>query len=174
VMSVIRIPAIVKVVGVSFHVEEVSKVVVGQEVRIYHDPLNAYDSNACVVETRGGAQLGHIPAAIARRLVTERHERAWAGRVAEIFTGEHLGITIRIESGEPAIELSVRPPIAEGVTEEFSALVIQSEQRVPVTAKSGRTLGTLVRLDNGRVVVANSEGVEFGYPQELVKVGTPE
>lgn len=156
-MPAIPLPVIVKVVGVSFHRDEVVRVKVGDAVRVDHDPENPYDANACAVTTPAGGVLGHVPAPVAARLIREHAERSWSGSVAEIFPGEHYGISIRIESAAGADPASESRPAA-------------SLPAVAVRAKSGRVLGVLVRHDEGKVVVANEAGVEFGYPRELVVV----
>jgi hypothetical protein len=157
-MPIIPLPVIVKVVGVSFHRDEVVRVKVGDQVVVRHDPDNPYDSNACVVETGAGGMLGHVPAPVAARLIRERTERSWTGSIAEVFPGEHYGVSIRIEAAAGAGDSTGEPVSRPG------------ESVVAVRAKSGRMLGRLVRQEDGKVVVANEAGVEFGYPRELVLV----
>jgi hypothetical protein len=158
-MAAIHIPIIVKVVGVSYHPGEVAQLAVDQAITVEHDPTNPFDSNACVVRTLGGAELGHVPAAVAARLIAERTERRWTGRVAEIYLGEHTGFTIRIEAGSDVECGSKVPP--NRATDVIS---------VNVRSKSGRVLGQLVRCESDKVVVINGSGIEFGYPRSLVLV----
>jgi hypothetical protein len=159
-MGRIHIPLTVKVVGVSYHPQEVARARAGAEVKIEHDPANPFDSNACAVFLAGGEQLGHLPAAVAARLVNERCENRWRGRVSEVYCGEHAGIAIVIEAADDVCALGVDAP------DEDEVLAV-----VDVRARSGRRLGRLVRYADNKVYVANDSGVEFGYPRELVEVG---
>lgn len=178
------LPFVCAVAGVSFHQDEVLMTAVGQVVVVRHQPDNAYDTNACSVTTTGGAELGHLPAALAARLVGTRPDEAqWAGRIEEVLSGQTWGLRIAVgipdDDAEDASPRPAPPGAAEGAAEPDTGDRIIPDEASPeetaptqeVRARSGRSLGVWVGEDEGKVVVRNAAGIEIRYPAELVLVG---
>lgn len=147
--------------GVSHRQEEVIQLQEGQRVRVVHEPDNAYDRNACAVYTDSGGMLGFIPAAIAGRLAL-RGEGSWRGRISEVRRGETWGASVTVDGplNGPVAQVDEEPPMPAPV----------EQVEVRVLARSGRLLGTLVRREEGKVVVRSAGGNEVPYPSDLVKV----
>lgn len=157
------LPFTAPIKGVSFRQEEVVLLHEGSLVRVVHEPDNEYDVNACAVYTPSGGKLGFIPASIAGRLAA-RGEEAWRGKITEVRRGDTWGASVIVEG--PLHESAS----AEGGVPEEEVPPQPPQAPTEVRARSGRTLGVLVREDAGKVYVRNASGVEIAYPADLVQV----
>ena len=187
------LPFVTAVSGVSFHPEAVARVRPGMTATIEREPGNPFDANACQVVV-DGEPVGHIPAALAARLV-RRAESAWQGEIVEkIGAAELTGLRVRVlgpvpsprtPSGEESTTVDTTPdPTLDTTVAGRDAVVIDSIDPVLpventlaaqvattlVRTRSRRVVGTLVRIDGGAVIVLTRDGTEVRYPSELVIV----
>jgi len=156
----IKYPFVSRVVGISQYQSAASGCSEGMDVLVEREPENPYDSNACKI-TCGGETVGYLPRALAARLVRSGGTR-WDGIVAKKYDGKAtIGMEIRI--------------IGEDTNEQeasFKASTAVSEPgRLVIVKRSGRVLGTLLRVERGdRRVIVTSEGGEISYPDGLVEI----
>lgn len=156
----IKYPFVSRVVGISQYQNAASGCNEGMAVLVEREPENPYDSNACKI-TCGGETVGYLPRALAARLVREGGTR-WDGIVAKKYDSKAtIGMEIKITGGDTEVgETSFKASTAAG-----------GEGRLVVVKRSGRVLGSLLRVERGarRVIVA-SEGGEISYPDGLVEI----
>lgn len=152
-----RLPFIAPVAGVSFHAEVVAACRVGDRLRVAHDPANRHDACAVAVHTAAGEPLGHLPAAVAAKVVDRfGHSCTFTAEVAEIVggrDGHSTGLRIRL------LEVAGAGRAAD--PQQAGDAVVQS--------RSGRTLGTFVGADGDDILVATGDG-NTRYPARLVTV----
>jgi hypothetical protein len=155
----LRLPFISPVAGVSQYQEAVTRCVEGLRVLVTREPENPYDANACVV-TYDGFTLGYVPKALAARLV-ESGDDAWGAELTEVLRGETWGLRMRV-----LLPLD----LGAGAEEAVEAAVEPEEPKGPeVRSRSGRVLGTLVRVEGADAFVLSPSGHETPYPKDLVE-----
>lgn len=160
-----RTPFVSAIAGVSFHQSVVVGVHVGQELRVEREPDNPYDTNAYVVRTLGGDVLGHLPRAVAARMVDGGAGDELRGEVTERLTGgETIGLRVRIHPAEVARPAEPAPASVDAT----DGNTIERHVRVRGT---GRVLGVFERHDRDtrKVYVATGNG-SIPYPDALVDV----
>lgn len=158
----ITAPFVTPITGVSFRQENVRKLNEGDQVYLHRDPANPFDPNAIRVETRAGDHLGFIPKHISARLAASPAPR-WSGTVTDVLRNETWGIRVRVIPVE-----SPEPDLPEVHMEAPTAAAPDPEQVLSIT---GRSLGTLARLNGDLVLVHTPEGDLRAYPADRVTVG---
>lgn len=181
--------SILKVAGVSYRQDVVRTVVEADRVLIEHDPTNPYDAFACKVLTADGRQLGFIPTNQAHRLAGATPGGVWSGRIENVYRNDTWGLRLSLgelierrstDMGQRIGGLSHR---SDGLvmTDEGAVAVLdvsedpaadQPEEDtppVPVYAKSGRALGTLLEVVGSRVRVLTEAGTKALYPAAVVR-----
>jgi hypothetical protein len=148
-----HLPFTTPVRGVSFHPDTVAAVSNGDPVTFAHDPTNPHDACAVVVRDLAGSELGHLPAAVAARVVdTFGVHCRLSGEISEVVgTGEGQTRGLRVR-------------VVDQVSAPAGAADI-------VHSPSGRVLGTFAGRDGDDVIVATGEGTSR-YPARLVLVGS--
>ena len=180
------LPFVTSVSGVSFRPEAVALVRPGMVAHVRREPDSPYDPNACAVEVNGQV-VGHIPAAVAARLVS-RAEDAWVGEIVEkIGTGDKTGLRVRVSgglvpgprdgsAGEPVIDRGIAPAVAvvdslsSNEAPEGSSELVTDVAGPEVRTRSRRLVGYFVEKDDTHVTVRNDQGSLVRYPVELVVV----
>lgn len=162
------LPAVLPVVGVSFHQDVVSALRVGDRLEVLAEPENPYDPQACVF-LRDGEVVGHVPRALAGRL--RRTGSRWHACVEEVLRGDMAtGLRVRILGAEVADVQHTDPEAApdDRGTGEPGA---ENPRHTDVHARSGRLLGRFVGRDEGAVVVSTEDGRTVRFPESLVILG---
>ena len=153
-----KLPFVVGVAGVTFHPAAVAACKGGDRLVVSHDPSNIHDACAVAVHTAAGEPLGHLPAAVAARVVDRYgHSCNFAAEVSEIVGGgpeRSTGLRIRL--------LELTGP-AGATADPANAATVQS--------LSGRPLGSYVGTDGDDVLVATGAG-NTRYPSRLVTITT--
>lgn len=148
-----KFPFVSAVVGTSFRAESAAKVTPGAVVTLQREPENPADPSAVAVRL-DGETIGYLPRALAARLVGE----TWHGLVTEVHHGEGIGIRVRVTGDESAVPASV--PTRRGLPQASDTVV---------RARSGRLLGTLVSVNDGKVRVLTARNTVVIYPADLVE-----
>jgi hypothetical protein len=170
------LPAVLPVVGVSFHQDVVAGLRVGDVLDVFAEPENPYDSDACVF-LRDGEVVGHVPRALAGRL--RRTGSHWKARVEEVLPGDMaIGLRVRIlasdsaRSGDECALSSTTATPAPVVPQATESPAQVSEVSIvrEVRARSGRLLGRFVAHEGSEVVVSSEDGRLVRFPDTLVVV----
>ena len=170
------LPAVLPVVGVSFHQDVVAGLRVGDLLDVFAEPENPYDADACVF-LRGGEVVGHVPRALAGRL--RRTGSQWKARVEEVLPGDMaIGLRVRVLAGDSTDATDEHPrdnntptqgPMMQQVTNP-PAQVAEVPVAREVRARSGRILGRFVAHEGAEVVVFSEDGRLVRFPDALVVV----
>lgn len=151
-----KLPFIAPVAGVTFHPNAVTAARAGDRVRVAHDPSNRHDACAVAVHNAAGEPLGHLPAAVAAKVVARfGHSCTFAAEIAEVVggrDGHSTGLRIRLL----------------GLTGNVGATPDGADTGT-VRSLSGRTLGSYVGSDGDDVLVATDAG-NTRYPAHLVTI----
>lgn len=179
-VAALPLPSVIPVSGVSFRQAELRDVVEGDHLAVVATDSNPHDANACEVRTTSGSLLGFVPKSLAVRL-RERGETTWTGVVSEILRGEVWGLRVRLYPSDMEAPTSVRDAYMESRAarnkpRESGSAIPGRDHSAPVAlgpvrvkALSGRDLGVLVRVDDGRVVVVQNDK-EVSYPAGIVTI----
>lgn len=190
----LRLPFGSAVAGVSFRQAELRDVVEGDHLTVVAAHDNPHDADACEVRTHDGVLLGFIPRALAGRLRASG-QGPWPAVVDEVLRNQTWGLRITVhptgtvlEGGRreraaaragghdtpgsaaaPAGRLSGRPmpETVAAAGDGGQAASVETGSGRTVKAVSGRTLGTLLRVEGSKVFV-DAGGREIGYPASAV------
>ena len=152
------------VAGVSFHQAAVVDCKVGDQVMVVREPDNPYDANAYLVSNTAGDTLGHLPGALAARLVSDGSPDVIEATIEKVLdTNMTVGLRLWLTGSG---EAPVAPVSVAAEDERVGVVVVRS---------TGRVLGALVRVDqDNRAVIVHSEtGGEVAYPDALVEISEP-
>jgi hypothetical protein len=161
----IRFPFVSKVVGISNYQQTAARCNVGDRVEIKREPENPYDENAYIILV-GGECLGYLPRVLAKRIVTECGAECLEAQISTKYEGKAtIGVEVTVSGARDANDGDIL------VAAPSAATARGPQARIVRTKRSGRELGTLVRIDreNRRVVVA-SGGAEISYPDGLIDI----
>ena len=88
------------VAGISFHAEAAARVCIGDDVVLAHDQTNPYDTDAVVITTTSGEELGHVPSTqqLNSRLLVGHRGGVFAGTVVDKVGRETVGLRVKIHS----------------------------------------------------------------------------
>lgn len=158
----LSLPAVVPVVGVSFHQDVVSTLRVGDVLRVLPEPENPYDAEACVV-LAGAETVGHVPRLLAPRL--RMTGQAWSAEVVEVLPGDMaVGIRVRLCLEDHAVVPSAS---AASVPTPPAPRLAHPALR-EVRAKSGRRLGRYLGRAGSDVLVGTDDERTVRFPESLV------
>lgn len=193
-MSPVQPPFECPVVGISHYQDVAHTATEGMTVQVQAEPDNPHDQNAHVV-LLAGRRVGYLPRTLAARM--PRMRTGWRGTITQVLRGAELtGLRIRLESAaqtgredpdpvrrreaqasaqaESAAGATRAPRPGRGDTETAEPGHHESpaETGPLVTARSGRALGRLVRMDDTHAHIDTGARV-VAYPRDLVSVDTP-
>lgn len=152
-ITVMRLPFVTSVAGVSFHQPAVAHVSVGDTVAVIPEDDNPYDANAYRIDTTDGETVGHLPAAVAARLRDAGYSHTLRGQVTETVGNETLGLRVKVLAG--ATQETVSRPV---------------DNRPKVHTRAGRYVGLLERQSEDSVTVLNRAGNLVKLPASVVVV----
>lgn len=175
----LRPGSVVPVSGISFRQDAARMVQIGDEVRLTHDVSNPYDQYAVSITTVAGEVLGFVPKTglLNARLVMGHAGGIWGGVVVDRYDGETIGLRVQVNvllGHRDATYGSDEPGIREVDTPAPQpAPAADPDQPTTVTGPSGRLLGTLVDVADGKVRVRTPAGRTVAYPDSVVSIDSP-